>query len=73
MFGHLEYDGDTLGTEYFRDVKKGLDIQVPKNYFPQDDPDKQPLVTWRSHGQLFYSNWLNYYVYQVTPYDLRDL
>ena len=73
VFGHLEYDADTLGTEYFRDVKKGLDIQVPKNYFPGDDPKQQPMVTWRAHGQLFYSNWLNYYVYQDTPYDLRDL
>ena len=71
--GHLEYDAETLGTEYFRDVKKGLDIAVPEHYFPNDDPDQTPIVNWRSHGQLFYSNWLNYYVYQATPYDLRDL
>ncbi len=71
--GHLEYDADTLSTEYFRDVKKGLDIAVPENYFPNNDPSQPPVVTWRAHGQLFYSNWLNYYVYQTTPYDLRDL
>lgn len=71
--GHLEYDADTLSTEYFRDVKKGLDIAVPEHYFPGDDPGQKPIVNWRSHGQLFYSNWLNYYVYQATPYDLRDL
>lgn len=71
--GHLEYDAETLATEYFRDVKKGLDIAVPENYFPNDDPTKSPNVTWRAHGQLFYTNWLNYYVYQATPYDLRDL
>ena len=71
--GHLEYDADTLSTEYFRDVNKGLDIAVPEHYFPNDDPAQPPIVTWRAHGQLFYSNWLNYYVYQATPYDLRDL
>lgn len=71
--GHLEYDADTLSTEYFRDVNKGLDIAVPEHYFPNDDPAQSPIVTWRAHGQLFYSNWLNYYVYQATPYDLRDL
>lgn len=71
--GHLEYDAETLSTEYFRDVKKGLNIDVPENYFPDDDPDKKPVVNWRAHGQLFYTNWLNYYVYQATPYDLRDL
>lgn len=71
--GHLEYDADTLSSEYFRDKNKGLDIAVPENYFPDDDPTESPTVTWRAHGQLFYSNWLNYYVYQATPYDLRDL
>jgi homoserine O-succinyltransferase len=71
--GHLEYDADTLSTEYFRDVKKGLDIAVPEHYFPNDDPSQTPMVTWRSAGQLFYTNWLDYYVYQATPYDLRDL
>ena len=71
--GHPEYDPDTLANEYFRDVNKGLDIQVPDNYFPDNDPKKAPVVHWRSAAQLFYSNWLNYYVYQTTPYDLRTL
>ncbi len=73
VIGHLEYDADTLSTEYFRDVKKGMDTAIPENYFPDDDPGKPPKVTWRASGQLLYSNWLNYYVYQATPYDLRDL
>ncbi len=71
--GHPEYDPDTLANEYFRDVNKGLDIQVPDNYFPDNDPKNAPVVHWRSAAQLFYSNWLNYYVYQTTPYDLRTL
>ena len=71
--GHLEYDADTLAKEYFRDVEKGLPIAVPKHYFPQDDPAQTPVVRWRSAGQLMYSNWLNYYVYQTTPYDLGTL
>ena len=71
--GHPEYDLDTLANEYFRDVNRGLDIQVPANYFPDDDPTKTPVVRWRSAAQLFYSNWLNYYVYQTTPYDIRDI
>ena len=71
--GHPEYDPDTLANEYFRDVNKGLDIAVPANYFPDDDPTRPPRVRWRSAGQLFYSNWLNYYVYQTTPYDLTTL
>lgn len=73
VFGHLEYDAETLSTEYFRDKNKGLEIAVPENYFPNDDPTQSPMVTWRAAGQLFYSNWLNYCVYQSTPYDLRDL
>ncbi|MBE6954993.1 MAG: homoserine O-succinyltransferase [Ruminococcaceae bacterium] len=73
IVGHPEYDAMTLRNEYVRDVNKGLDIHVPTNYFPNDDPSKTPLVTWRAHGQLLYTNWLNYYVYQATPYDLRDL
>lgn len=73
VFGHLEYDAETLSTEYFRDKNKGLEIAVPENYFPNDDPTQRPIVTWRAAGQLFYSNWLNYCVYQATPYDLRDL
>ena len=68
--GHSEYDRDTLAGEYARDLGKGLDIQKPKNYFPDDDPAKTPEVTWRSHAHLIYSNWLNYYVYQATPYEL---
>ena len=71
--GHLEYDADTLSTEYWRDKKKGLDITVPEHYYPDDDPTQTPIVNWRSAGQLFYTNWLDYYVYQATPYDLRDL
>ena len=73
VLGHPEYDPDTLAREYFRDVDKGLDIAVPVNYFPGDDPSKTPLVRWRSAGQLLYTNWLNYYVYQTTPYDLRNI
>lgn len=71
--GHLEYDAETLATEYFRDKNKGMDIAVPENYFPNDDTTQKPVVNWRSAGQLFYTNWLNYCVYQATPYDLRDL
>ncbi|MCR5724324.1 MAG: homoserine O-succinyltransferase [Treponema sp.] len=68
MMGHLEYDTDTLSNEYFRDKNKGLPIEVPLSYFPDDDSSKKPLNTWRSTAHLFYSNWLNYYVYQETPY-----
>ncbi len=71
--GHSEYDADTLKTEYLRDVNKGLDIDVPKNYFPDDDPTKEPMVKWRSHANLLYSNWLNYFVYQTTPYDIKTI
>ena len=71
--GHPEYDVDTLALEYSRDVKKGLPIDIPKNYFPNDDPTAMPLVYWRAHAQLLYSNWLNYYVYQSTPYDLKKI
>lgn len=73
ILGHPEYDPDTLAREYFRDVDKGLDIAVPANYFPDDDPKNAPIVRWRSAGQLLYTNWLNYYVYQTTPYDLRNI
>lgn len=73
IMGHPEYDPDTLAAEYFRDVNKGLDIDVPKNYFPNDDPTMPPVVTWRAHAQLLYGNWLNYYVYQATPYDLSEI
>jgi len=71
LTGHPEYDADTLALEYFRDIEKGLPVEIPKNYFPCDDPSSEPSVTWRSHAQLMYSNWLNYYVYQSTPYDIR--
>ena len=71
--GHAEYDPDTLKSEYDRDLRKGLPIEIPKNYYPQDDPNQPPLVLWRSHANLLFSNWLNYYVYQVTPYDLYEL
>lgn len=71
--GHSEYDADTLAKEYFRDKEKGLDIKVPYNYFPDDDPSKQPIIKWRSTGVLLFTNWLNYFVYQRTPYDLSNL
>ena len=73
FLGHLEYDRDTLKLEYLRDVERGLPIQPPKHYFPDDDPLRTPVVRWRSAGQLLYTNWLNYYVYQTTPYDLTEL
>jgi homoserine O-succinyltransferase len=73
IMGHPEYDADTLKREYLRDLSRGLKIAVPEHYFPEDNPDRDPVVNWRSHAQLFYTNWLNYYVYQSTPYDLRDL
>ncbi len=71
--GHSEYDWDTLKKEYDRDVAAGLPIRVPENYFPDDDPTKHPIVSWRSHANLIYMNWLNYFVYQATPYDLATL
>jgi len=70
--GHLEYDPLTLDAEYRRDIDRGLPIRLPKNYYPGDDPSRQPVVRWRAHAHLFFSNWLNY-VYQETPYDLGDL
>ncbi|MGN0073428.1 MAG: homoserine O-succinyltransferase [Coriobacteriales bacterium] len=71
VFGHPEYDTLTLDAEYRRDVNRGLEIDLPVNYYPQDDPAKQPISSWRSCAQLLYTNWLNYYVYQTTPYDLN--
>ncbi|MBE6810378.1 MAG: homoserine O-succinyltransferase [Ruminococcaceae bacterium] len=71
--GHSEYDADTLKNEYLRDVAAGLPIHVPENYFPDDNPENEPLVTWRSHANLLYSNWLNYFVYQTTPYDIEKI
>lgn len=73
VFGHPEYDRDTLAGEYERDLARGLDIAVPAHYFPNDDPTQQPEATWRSHAQLLYTNWLNYYVYQTTPYNIDEI
>ena len=70
VLGHPEYDRLTLDEEYKRDLAKGLDIAMPKNYYPNDDVNKTPLLTWRAHANAIYTNWLNYFVYQVTPYDL---
>ena len=71
--GHSEYDPDTLKREYVRDKNNGLPIEVPKNYFPDDDDTKDPIVRWRGHANLLYSNWLNYFVYQSTPYDVMAI
>ena len=71
--GHSEYDPFTLKGEYDRDIIKGLPIHVPKNYYPNDDPTQTPNVRWRGHANLLYANWLNYYVYQTTPFDLKDI
>ena len=73
VFGHPEYDADTLMAEYERDIAKSLDMPLPRHYFPNDDPTQAPRVTWRAHAQLLYTNWLNYYVYQTTPYDLAKV
>ena len=70
LMGHAEYDRDTLKKEYLRDVAAGVDIQLPQHYFPDDDPEKEPVVRWRSCANLLYCNWLDYFVYQTTPYDL---
>jgi len=72
VMGHSEYDVDTLAKEYFRDRDKGMNPEVPAHYFPDDDPSKQPLLKWRAHGTWIYSNWLNYFVYQTTPYYLGE-
>ena len=71
--GHSEYDADTLKNEYFRDKNAGLPIELPKNYFPEDDDTKTPIVRWRSCANLLYSNWLNYFVYQTTPYNIEEI
>ena len=73
IMGHSEYDGDTLQKEYLRDKALGLPIDVPKNYFPDDDDTKEPIVRWRGHANLLFSNWLNYFVYQTTPYDIMTI
>ena len=71
--GHSEYDAETLKAEYLRDKSQGKLITIPKNYFPGDDELQPPLVSWRSHANLLFSNWLNYFVYQTTPYDVNDM
>lgn len=71
--GHSEYDANTLANEYFRDLNEGKPIEIPKNYFPNDNPENAPIVSWRAHANLLYSNWLNYFVYQTTPYDIKEI
>ena len=71
--GHLEYEADTLDKEYRRDVKAGLNIAIPRDYYPGDDPAQKPRVRWRTYGHQFFANWLNYYVYQETPYRLEEI
>ena len=73
LTGHSEYDRDTLSKEYKRDADKGIDIQVPRNYYPKNNADEKPMVLWRSSATLQFTNWLNYYVYQETPYDLSQI
>lgn len=71
--GHSEYSPNTLDTEYKRDVNKGLQIEIPRNYYPENNPEQEPVVRWRSHANLLFTNWLNYFVYQETPYDLEKI
>ena len=71
--GHSEYDADTLNFEYTRDLSQGKPIQIPENYFVGDDPKNPPIVSWRAHANLLFSNWLNYFVYQSTPYDIKEV
>ena len=73
VMGHSEYDSDTLANEYFRDIARGVNPEIPLHYFPGDDPHGVPRNTWRGHAHLLFSNWLNYFVYQNTPYDLDSL
>lgn len=73
LTGHSEYSPLTLDTEYKRDLGKGLPIEMPKHYYRNDDPSQAPVVTWRGHANLLFNNWLNYYVYQTTPYKLEDI
>ena len=71
--GHSEYDADTLHNEYIRDLDKGINPDIPANYYPGDDPTQKPIVKWRAHSNLLFTNWLNYYVYQITPYNIGDI
>lgn len=71
--GHSEYDANTLADEYRRDLDRGLNPEIPRHYFPNDDPTKRPIVRWRSHASLLFSNWLNYFVYQITPYNIDSI
>ena len=71
--GHAEYDPDTLEREYLRDKNQGLPIQVPAHYYPNNDDTQPPMVRWRGHANLLFSNWLNYFVYQTTPYDIMTI
>ena len=71
--GHSEYDVDTLATEYYRDLEAGKNPEIPENYFENDDPNNEPILKWRAHGQLLYTNWLNYFVYQTTPFDIKKV
>ena len=71
--GHSEYDAETLKNEYMRDLSQGKPITIPENYFPDDDPSLPPIVSWRGHAHLLFSNWLNYFVYQITPYDIKKV
>lgn len=73
VMGHSEYDQNTLRDEYRRDLDKGLNPKIPVNYFPNDNPSRKPIVNWRSHASLLFSNWLNYFVYQITPYDIDTI
>ena len=73
IMGHAEYDPLTLDAEYKRDMAAGLDTLLPKNYYRNDDPELEPVVSWRSHGSLLFINWLNYFVYQSTPYNLNSI
>ncbi len=73
VMGHSEYDETTLKDEYFRDLDKGMNPEIPCNYFPKDNPKKRPVMRWRSHASLLFSNWLNYFVYQITPYDIETI
>ena len=71
--GHSEYDAETLDTEYRRDLAKGMDPRIPRHYYPDDDPTKPPVLSWRAHSTLIYTNWLNYFVYQTTPFDINSI